>query len=142
MDRVYTEIRDGMVIAVSQRRYYQRQIPEGGIGFTELQELMFRMNVQGLWLVTELSQQHGDAAGPLVSQLVGLGDPDEVDALIRGNCLSVAPPQDEICAICLDIVADSQYWAKTNGCRFPHRFHTACIVQWVRESETCPVCRQ
>jgi hypothetical protein len=140
MDQVYTYINDGMVTAVSYRAFCQLEIPAGGISYVELHGLMHHMNVQGTWLITELNAHPN--AGPLVSYLASLSDPDVVTMFIKNSIdvqMVVAAPEEGVaCAICLDCVGKS--WSRTAGCVFPHRFHTHCLVQW--EEKTCPVCRQ
>ena len=148
MDRVHTAIRDGMVIAVSPSIYYQRQIPEGGIGILELHQMSYWMNVPGMAVVTELNRHQG--AGPLVSHLATLRDPaiqGVVNRLIWENrpiSIAISPlvtvdePMDSMCAICLETNAEGQTWSKTTGCTWPHCFHTNCLAQWTGK---CPVCR-
>jgi hypothetical protein len=148
MDRIETEIRDGMVIAFSQTTYYQRQIPEGGLGIFDLHHMTYWMNVQGMWLVTELNRHQG--AGPLVSHLATLRDPairNVVDRLILENrpfsvalshLVTVDEPMDSMCAICLETNTEGQTWSRTTGCTWPHCFHTNCLTQWTGK---CPVCR-
>jgi hypothetical protein len=41
------------------------------------------------------------------------------------------------CPICLD--KNDKLWVTT---RCNHRFHRDCLNEWVRISETCPICRR
>lgn len=47
--------------------------------------------------------------------------------------------KDATCAICLD-----SYSANSNyqSLKCKHRFHSVCILQWLRTNRTCPLCRR
>ena len=45
---------------------------------------------------------------------------------------------DDLCSICLNNLDDEQtYTLEACG----HQFHTKCIINWFRNSSTCPCCR-
>lgn len=47
---------------------------------------------------------------------------------------------DEQCSICLDTFKLGGRVHKTPKCG--HSFHTQCIDQWIKQSNSCPLCRQ
>ena len=45
------------------------------------------------------------------------------------------------CSICLEALnSSSEECVTTSECH--HHFHLTCLNQWVRKSQTCPLCRQ
>ena len=47
--------------------------------------------------------------------------------------------EDNKCAICLEYMKHTQSTTKTN-CE--HKFHTACLEDWKKKSNNCPLCRK
>ena len=45
--------------------------------------------------------------------------------------------QEQQCSICLDTVK----FAKSKHLSCNHYFHNDCIVNWFKESDSCPICR-
>ena len=45
-------------------------------------------------------------------------------------------PINEICSICLDTINIQYYKLKCN-----HVFHTACLDEWIKSKNNCPLCR-
>ncbi|KAF8697636.1 hypothetical protein HU200_035825 [Digitaria exilis] len=78
-------------------------------------------------------------------------DEDEVYAfLVEAPALEVAleaaeaPADDDCCPVCLQVQRgdgeeDEATWSRVAACG--HRFHVACVEQWLRVKPTCPVCR-
>nr|GMD60071.1 E3 ubiquitin-protein ligase At4g11680-like [Ipomoea batatas] len=46
----------------------------------------------------------------------------------------------ECCSICLEGFMRGMVITKLSPCS--HRFHNACIVQWLHKNPTCPICRR
>lgn len=55
--------------------------------------------------------------------------------------ISTTPPDDKTCSICLVEATDTdqQQW-KMLPCQ--HKFHPACIDEWLKSHITCPLCRK
>uniref|UniRef100_K3Y383 RING-type domain-containing protein n=1 Tax=Setaria italica TaxID=4555 RepID=K3Y383_SETIT len=50
-------------------------------------------------------------------------------------------PADDCCPVCLqDGAAPGAAWTRVAPCG--HRFHAACVAQWLRVKLSCPVCRR
>lgn len=49
----------------------------------------------------------------------------------------------DVCAICIDEFSeeDGRLIAELN-CDQRHIFHVECLIEWVKKSEHCPLCRQ
>lgn len=43
------------------------------------------------------------------------------------------------CQICLEAFEIEKFDAKVLACG--HKFHTACLIDWIKRSSTCPCCR-
>ncbi|CAN6208774.1 unnamed protein product [Urochloa humidicola] len=55
---------------------------------------------------------------------------------------AVAAPADDCCPVCLqeeDGPGGAAAWRRVAPCG--HRFHAACVAQWLRVKLSCPVCR-
>jgi hypothetical protein len=46
---------------------------------------------------------------------------------------------DDICCICLNIMDNEILTHKITECN--HKFHSGCLIQWLRTSKQCPMCR-
>jgi hypothetical protein len=60
---------------------------------------------------------------------------DQVDSATTLGRSDVAEP----CAICQDIMENSQSIRRINRCQ--HAFHRSCIDTWFESGVTCPICR-
>ena len=76
----------------------------------------------------------------ILSRTVNQGQPgpapasqQTIDALERVQADSTSPPQ---CPVCFDDIAGQAVRAQC-----AHLFHEECILPWLREHGTCPVCR-
>ena len=101
---------------------------QGGIGIDLIRELMTLYN----FMIFVQQGPDGDYAYEFVPLAVVV-----VPKIVHPVLTAVPAPEDEPCAICLQINANE--WSTAAGCSF-HRFHTECISQWTRGS--CPVCRK
>ena len=66
---------------------------------------------------------------------------DETSELLINNYSLIAIESNLVnCAICLEpiVISDTENIFKTD-CE--HYFHTRCILEWLRESRSCPICR-
>jgi RING-H2 zinc finger domain len=82
--------------------------------------------------------------------------PDRVIVMIHVDKSNNEVRDDDICPICLsneyDVNANAQvgnhverdtlYYKQWVELACSHRFHNACIQQWIEQSSTCPICRQ
>ena len=44
--------------------------------------------------------------------------------------------QNDMCAICLEKINDSDINLKCN-----HNYHSKCIIKWIKLENNCPICR-
>lgn len=51
-------------------------------------------------------------------------------------CGSIISDVPEKCAVCLEYL-DNEYTSCIKG----HKFHSECLLPWLKKSETCPMCR-
>jgi hypothetical protein len=144
------------VLTISSRRmYYRRVIPVGGFESADFMDMAARLDFRPTELATVLShRRYRGIAGQAVHLLAlthrlrftpivflfTLTQPQQQRNPPRLNAVDAAPPQDEVCVICLETCASTpgQGWSTAEGCN-THRFHTACIGQWI--GGTCPICR-
>ncbi|EFP74694.2 uncharacterized protein PGTG_00650 [Puccinia graminis f. sp. tritici CRL 75-36-700-3] len=65
--------------------------------------------------------------------------PQEVSSLEKSN--SIPPSSSRIvdCAICLDAMEDDEPLRVLASCQ--HKYHQLCIEAWLKEHDTCPMCR-
>ena len=49
------------------------------------------------------------------------------------------PPEPECCAVCLSELGSGAETCRLRGCG--HRYHSACIREWLSHRATCPLCR-
>ena len=49
------------------------------------------------------------------------------------------PPEPECCAVCLSELVSGAETCRLRGCG--HRYHSACIREWLTHQATCPMCR-
>jgi hypothetical protein len=66
-------------------------------------------------------------------------EPINSSALLNSNgpnLNSTNPNYDNICAICRDTMTENFHKLSCN-----HSYHTACIIEWFRNSPLCPMCR-
>src|SRR5439155_17530307 len=58
---------------------------------------------------------------------------------INVNDTNVFIPENEVCSICLD-----KYEENNPGIKLEcvHIFHKKCIIEWLNNNGTCPLCRQ
>lgn len=55
----------------------------------------------------------------------------------KASAVSNATPHEEICSICHNVLRSG-----TEQLNCQHTFHSMCLYQWRRHSETCPLCRR
>ena len=72
-----------------------------------------------------------------------LDDNDTISYDTNSNYDTIINSQDDRlikCTICLErmYINDTQYIFETDC---DHYFHTKCIVKWLKENNTCPICR-
>ncbi|KAF8697637.1 hypothetical protein HU200_035826 [Digitaria exilis] len=62
-------------------------------------------------------------------------------ATIAAALEAAEAPPDDCCPVCLvhDDDGEGATWCRVAACG--HRFHVACVEQWLRVRPTCPVCR-
>ncbi len=58
--------------------------------------------------------------------------------LIKNLPVSIIPPDDNICSICLEEAQENDQW-KVLNCG--HKFHSICIEEWLFKNANCPFCR-
>ncbi len=58
--------------------------------------------------------------------------------LIKNLPVSIIPPDDNICSICLEEAQENDQW-KVLNCG--HKFHDLCIDEWLFKNANCPFCR-
>ena len=59
--------------------------------------------------------------------------------IIKNLPVSIIPPDNNICSICLEDAKDEDEW-KVLTCQ--HKFHTDCIDEWLLIQPSCPICRK
>ncbi len=149
-----------MLTAQSCTAYMRRLILRDGFDMVELTRIADLLSVDRLELATRLmnTPNQGGMDIYLIDEIMALYNrtiifqqgPDGnytyvfvplavvvVPKIVHPVLTSVPAPEDDPCAICLQINANE--WSTAAGCSF-HRFHTECISQWTRGS--CPVCRK
>ncbi|XP_020173406.1 uncharacterized protein [Aegilops tauschii subsp. strangulata] len=99
-------------------------------------------------LAMDLLQEEGGHEDILPEDFVGVGvvgdaDDPELAALVAGALKTVDALSDDdddelSCPICLE-EDDAAAWKET-PCG--HRFHRRCVERWLREKESCPMCRR
>lgn len=57
--------------------------------------------------------------------------------MINALPTTTIPLRDDVCNICLDI-NENVVWKQL---QCGHKFHLACIDVWLRQADTCPICR-
>ncbi|KAF0698206.1 Aste57867_11191 [Aphanomyces stellatus] len=87
----------------------------------------------------QMTTQHGHGTrGP--NQPRGMSQ-DEIDAfkVVKFTPTNTADPIEEMCPICLvEYVADLEL--RELPCS--HRYHPACIDEWLKKNHTCPMCKR
>lgn len=61
------------------------------------------------------------------------------DQINAGTLIEIVDADDDICAICQDVMAPGSEARSFRIC--DHRFHTGCIDTWFLRSVQCPTCR-
>ena len=85
-------------------------------------------------------------AGSIFSDLISgalrpgdVGPPPASEKAIRELPRNVCCPAGQSCPICLCEIAASTEGATQMPCK--HMYHDACITKWLKQHNTCPVCR-
>ncbi|XP_066342370.1 E3 ubiquitin-protein ligase EL5-like [Miscanthus floridulus] len=94
----------------------------------------------------------GDRVGPPSSQAAGLADRDpSMMAAVEVPPVQAAEPplvctyrkedgcEEDSCGVCLAELADGEAIRVLPACM--HLFHAACVNEWLRGHDTCPLCR-
>jgi hypothetical protein len=52
---------------------------------------------------------------------------------------NVIVPENDNCSICLSIMDNNLIIHEIKECK--HKFHSSCLIEWLRTSNSCPMCR-
>ncbi|XP_057954153.1 uncharacterized protein LOC131148474 [Malania oleifera] len=62
-----------------------------------------------------------------------------VDPVVAGLKEVAAASGEEVCGVCQEEMGMEMEALRGMGCT--HKFHAACILQWLKRNNSCPICR-